>query len=105
MNYELRSVADPAPRPAPAWVGNFVMSSISFYLPLPSSTFFPLIADPAPGPAPAGVGNLGDVLYLLLSSSIFFYLLLNFFVLFCCFCLLVILFFITFGGQIKYMFH
>ncbi len=22
MNYELRSIADPAPRPAPAWVGN-----------------------------------------------------------------------------------
>ena len=30
-------IADPAPRPAPAWVGNWVMSSISFYLLLPSS--------------------------------------------------------------------
>ena len=40
INYQLRSVADPAPGPAPAGVGNWVMSSIFFYLLLPSSTSF-----------------------------------------------------------------
>ncbi len=53
INYQLQSIADPAPSPAPAWVGNLVMSSISFYLLLSPSTFFYLIADPAP----AWVGN------------------------------------------------